>query len=54
MVFRGLADQGQAALNSARAVELSGASREHKRLAWRRRLAGLELYRQVIDELVRS
>ncbi len=54
MVFRGLAEQGQAALNSSRAVEMSGASREHKRLAWRRRLAALELYRQTMDELVRS
>jgi hypothetical protein len=54
MVFRGLADQGQAALNSSRAVELSGASREQKRLAWRRRLAAVEMYRQIMDELVRS
>jgi hypothetical protein len=52
MVFRGLVEQGQAALNASRAVELSGASREQKRLAWRRRLATLEIYRQVMDELV--
>jgi hypothetical protein len=54
MVFRGLVEQGQAALNSSRAVELSGAAREHKRLAWRRRLATLELYRQIMDDLVGS
>lgn len=54
MVFRGLADQGQAALNASRAVELSGASRDQKRLAWRRRLTAVELYRQVMDELVRT
>jgi hypothetical protein len=35
-------------------VELSGASREQKRLAWRRRLAAVEMYRQIMDELVRS
>jgi len=52
MVFRGLTDQGQAALNACRAVELSGASRDQKRLAWRRRLAALELHRQVVEELV--
>ena len=54
MVFRGLVEQGQAALNSSRAVELSGAPREQKRLAWRRRLATLEIYRQIMDDLVRS
>jgi len=54
MVFRGLADQGQAALNASRSVELSGASRDQKRLAWRRRLTAVELYRQVMDELVRT
>ncbi len=54
MVFRGLMEQGQAALNACRAVELSSASREQKRLAWRRRLAALEIHRQVVDELVRS
>jgi hypothetical protein len=54
MVFRGLMDQAQAALNACRAVELSGASREKKRLAWRRRLAALELHRQLVEELVQS
>jgi hypothetical protein len=53
MVFRGLTAQGQAALNACRALELSGASREQKRLAWHRRLAALELYREVVEELVR-
>jgi hypothetical protein len=54
MVFRGLVEQGQAALNASRAVEISGAPREQKRLAWRRRLATLELYRQIMDDLVGS
>ena len=49
MVFRGLVEQGQAALNASRAVELSGAPREQKRLAWRRRLATVESYRHIMD-----
>lgn len=53
MVFRGLTGQSQALLNACRAVELSEASREQKRLAWHRRLAAMELYRQVVDELIR-
>ena len=54
MVFRGLAEQSQAAVNAARAIETSGAPGEQKRLAWRRRQAALEAYREIVTELVRA